>query len=154
MSSNPRVRVELGPTSSGNHIWVDDKEITHLITAVRIECTADGACIAKASIDLFAAEVKVDGELVEAIQPVLRTEPPQPGQATAYRHAAEDGKQWDLVYDPADVESFETPHNVIDVTEPEDKVHRRELGQAHLHLHFKDGKQARWVPAPDGAVTP
>lgn len=152
MSSKPRVRVELAPMN--NHVWVDDVDIRNIVTAVWVEFNPSNGPVPKVSLDLVPNEVKVDGELVEAIQPVLRTQPPQPGKATAYRHVAEDGKQWDLVYDPADVESFETPHNVIDVTEPDDKGHRRELGQAHLHLTFKNGKRSRWVPAPDGAVTP
>lgn len=54
-----------------------------------------------------------------------------------------------LVYDTDDVEdvALSTTQDVIDVTRPEDKAIRRELGQAHLVLHvdFLPGKRARWI---------
>lgn len=68
MSSNPRVRVELAPMN--NHVWVGDVDLRNMVTAVRIECT--GAGPATVSLDLMpGAEIVVDGELIEAIQPVL-----------------------------------------------------------------------------------
>ena len=69
--SYPSVRVELGRTPGGNHVWIGDVEITNLVTAVRIECNSKGSFVSSVSLDLVPGEIRVDGELVEAIQPVL-----------------------------------------------------------------------------------
>lgn len=54
-----------------------------------------------------------------------------------------------LTYDTDDVEDVKlsTPHDVIDITEPEDTAHHRKLGQAHLHVtvDFKPGKKPLWI---------
>lgn len=68
-------------------------------------------------------------------------------KATAVRATDEHGKVWDLVYDTDDIEAAETPVDIRDVTRPEDTATRRELGQFHLHLHFREGKRPRWVAA-------
>lgn len=54
-----------------------------------------------------------------------------------------------LTYDTDDVEdmTISTPSDVIDITQPGDKFHRRKLGQAHLDLHidFKPGTKPLWI---------
>ncbi|HEX3781727.1 MAG TPA: hypothetical protein VHX38_18850 [Pseudonocardiaceae bacterium] len=68
--TNPRVRIELKPMD--NHVWINDVDIRNLVTAVRIEFEAKDGPFAKVSLDLMpGAEIMVDGELIEAIQPVL-----------------------------------------------------------------------------------
>ncbi|HEX3781712.1 MAG TPA: hypothetical protein VHX38_18775 [Pseudonocardiaceae bacterium] len=67
--SSPRVRIELGQHPAGNHIWVDDVDIANRVLAVHIEARAGR--VPSVSVELVADEVLVDGELVEAIQPVL-----------------------------------------------------------------------------------
>lgn len=71
-------------------------------------------------------------------------------KVAAYRVTNEDGKPFDLVYDTDDVESFETPIDVRDITKPEDKAVRREPGKAHLILHFREGKRPMWEPIEKG----
>lgn len=60
-----------------------------------------------------------------------------------------------LTYDTDDVEdmTISTPSDVIDITEPDDKFHRRKLGQAHLDLHidFKPGKRPLWLKEDEAA---
>lgn len=67
--NGPRVRIELAPMD--NHVWIDDVDIRNIVTAVRVEFNPSNGPLPKVSIDLIPNEVKVDGELVEAIQPVL-----------------------------------------------------------------------------------
>lgn len=68
----------------------------------------------------------------------------------AARHTDEHDQTSHLVYDTDDVESFETPRDVVDVTEPGDTCVRRELGQAHLLLHFRKDARPMWVLAEAG----
>lgn len=71
-------------------------------------------------------------------------------KVAAYRHTDDDGKSMDLVYDTDDVESFETPIDVHVVEpHPGDKGFCRELGQAHLLLHFREGARTTWVPVDE-----
>jgi hypothetical protein len=64
----------------------------------------------------------------------------------AYQHTDEDGVTTNLVYDTADVEAFETPRDVHEVPGDGPGI-LRELGKAHLHLHFRQGTQPRWEKA-------
>jgi hypothetical protein len=54
-----------------------------------------------------------------------------------------------LTYDSDDVDTMElsTPADVVDTTDGDGRLIRRDLGQRHLHLslHFKEGKGPEWV---------
>lgn len=73
-------------------------------------------------------------------------------RVVAYQHRPAEGTPADLVYDTDDVESFETPVDVHDVTRPGDEGYRRELGQAHLLLHFRPGRRPLWCDVATGQV--
>lgn len=82
MSRQP-VRIELGRTTTGNHVWVGDVEITNLVTAVRVECSSHGGFVLKASIDVIPDAVKiVDPEVVEAIRSIGLETPAEEGDST------------------------------------------------------------------------
>lgn len=93
--------------------------------------------------DLTEADREREAEAIREAQAIWDATPPM-----TLILAILDGHA--LVYHTKDVEkmSFETPADVIDITEPEDTSIRRKLGQRHLHLHidFKGDKQARWMP--------